>query len=169
MNHVDKWDALAALAREAAADALVELRRADQSAAHYITGLVHVIAVDRDGERIGPALVAWHGTRELFGPAIADAVRSCAPAQYASIQILGEVAMYESKASWRNAERPLDPHVSAWSVADYDIPGRGERIPLEDCGPAPGPGVAQRIDAFTVKQQRKPTGGIRNWPTAFKS
>lgn len=151
--HVDKWDALAQLARDAAADALGELRRADHSPTHYIIGLVHVLAVDRDGEQIGPPLVSWYGTRELFGPAIATAVRDNAPAQYASIQVLGEVAMFESKASWRKAERPIDPHVSAWAVNDYDVPGRGERIPLEDCSSAPGPSVAQRIDQFTIKRQ----------------
>jgi len=147
---------LAKAARAAAAECIALARRQDRQC-HFTQRGVEVLAIDSDGERIGDPL-DYLDVKEISGKRLQRIVEHNAPAQYHHIAVQGGLDCYESFALAMQYPDDYEPQTDCWDVDSDDLPDhRAERIPLEESNAAAGRSgltVANRIDQYTVRQQR---------------
>lgn len=164
MSTVD-WIAISKAAQVAARESIASCRRAHPGA-HFVQRHVEVLAIDEHDERIGDPL-AYLTVKELSGKALAQVVRDHAPAQYAYITVQGGIDGFDSFQDAMAYPDDYDPGVDWWSVDTRDnLPGQGERIPLDECGVRPGGlSVATRIEQQTIRQRATGTHGSQGGET----
>lgn len=151
INYID----LAKAAKAAAADCIALARRQDHNC-HFVQRGVDILAIDEHGERIEPVLDIIE-VREISGKRLQQIVESQAPGQYHHIAVQGGLDCFETFALAMQYPDDYEPMTDCWDVDSDQIPGAGERIPLEDSNERAGRthlGVAQRIDANTIRSQR---------------
>lgn len=123
------WRAFAEAAKEAARESIDLARRADHEC-HFTHRGIEVLAVDKDGERIGDPL-DYLEVKDLSGKRLAAIVKHQAPGQWDSITIQGGVDCYESLDHCMKHPDDYEPMVEVWDVSDQDIPGDNERHKVE--------------------------------------
>ena len=154
MSAVD-WVMISKAARAAAAESIAACRRSHPGG-HFIQRHVEVLAIDHDDERIGDPL-EYLELRELSGKRLAQVVRDHAPAQYAYITVQGGIDGYSSFSEAMAYPDDYDPGCDWWEVNTRDLQmQREDRIDPEAAErPAPGQGVAARIDRHTIVAQHR--------------
>ena len=144
---------LAKASREAAAECIGAIR-SQYRTGHFTQRGVEILAIDEHGERIGDP-IEYLEVKELSGKRLERAIVDHAPAQYSYICVQGGLDGYDSFQDAMKYPDDYDPMVSEWAVDSNDIPGDGERIPLEvSNAQSRHLGVADRLTANDLRAQR---------------
>ena len=143
-----------AKASKAAASECIAAIRSEYRTEHFTHRGVELLAIDEHGDRIGDPL-EYLEVKELSGKRLERAIVDHAPAQYSYICVQGGIDGYDSFPAAMKYPDDYEPMVSEWAVDSNDVPGPGERIPIEVSNARTNHlGVADRITAGDLRAQR---------------